>query len=203
MGGALIGLVDTIDPAADAAGQPIAVLNLSLDKKVEPLPVDSTFDVRLKGSIGLKYLDVTKGTLAARLAERRDGAAGPEHAPRSTSTSCCRCSTPPTRKGVTQATIGFSDALAARGADINNAIARVPPARQRSRAGGYAISRRRKTDFGGFFRGLERSRARSRPSRRRRRRCTRTSTRHSKRSRRSRSRFCSNGSPTRRRRSRR
>ena len=40
MGGALIGLVTSIDPARTASGQPIAVMNLSLDKNVEPLPVD-------------------------------------------------------------------------------------------------------------------------------------------------------------------
>ena len=30
-------------------------------KNIEPLSVDSTFIVRLKGAIGLKYLDVTPG----------------------------------------------------------------------------------------------------------------------------------------------
>ncbi len=62
MGGALIGVVDSVAPARDTAGQPISVMDLSLQKNVEPLPVDSTFDVRLKSSIGLKYIQVTKGT---------------------------------------------------------------------------------------------------------------------------------------------
>ena len=65
MGGALIGLVTSVDPARSASGQPIAVMNMALDKNVEPLPKDSTFIVRLKGSIGLKYLDVTKGRSTA------------------------------------------------------------------------------------------------------------------------------------------
>ena len=43
MGGALVGVVDTVAPARMPAGQPIAVLNLALQKSVEPLPVDSTF----------------------------------------------------------------------------------------------------------------------------------------------------------------
>jgi ABC-type transporter Mla subunit MlaD len=46
MGGALIGTVTSITPARDRAGNPIAVMNLSLDKNVEPLPVDTTFDVK-------------------------------------------------------------------------------------------------------------------------------------------------------------
>src|ERR1700748_3044820 len=62
MGGALVGTVTSVHPARDSAGQPIALMTLKLNKTVEPLPVDSTFDVRLKGAIGLKYLSVTRGT---------------------------------------------------------------------------------------------------------------------------------------------
>ena len=74
MGGALVGTVTTVDPARDAAGQPIALLTLKLNKDVEPLPVDSTFNVRLKGAIGLKYLDLTPGTSTQTY---RDGATVP------------------------------------------------------------------------------------------------------------------------------
>ena len=74
MGGALVGTVTKVDPARDAAGQPIALLTLKLNKDVEPLPVDSTFNVRLKGAIGLKYLDLTRGTSTQTY---RDGATVP------------------------------------------------------------------------------------------------------------------------------
>ena len=46
MGGALVGNVTTINPARDSKGQPIALLKLSLNKTVQPLPVNSTFVVR-------------------------------------------------------------------------------------------------------------------------------------------------------------
>jgi ABC-type transporter Mla subunit MlaD len=36
MGGALVGTVTQVDPARDAAGQPIALLTLKLNKDVEP-----------------------------------------------------------------------------------------------------------------------------------------------------------------------
>ena len=62
MGGALVGTVSSVNPGRDAAGRPIAILNLKLNKNVEPLPVDSAFDVRLKGAIGLKFLQITPGT---------------------------------------------------------------------------------------------------------------------------------------------
>ncbi len=62
MGGALVGTVSSVNPGRDAAGRPIAVLNLKLNKNVQPLAVDSTFDIRLKGAIGLKFLQITPGT---------------------------------------------------------------------------------------------------------------------------------------------
>ena len=43
MGGALIGAVTSVAPEPNSAGAPIAVMNLSLNKNVEPLPVDHLF----------------------------------------------------------------------------------------------------------------------------------------------------------------
>ena len=61
--------------ARSRAGEPIALMNLKLNKSVEPLPVDSTFDVRLKGAIGLKYSQVTPGTSSQTWRQRRHRAA--------------------------------------------------------------------------------------------------------------------------------
>ena len=61
--------------------------------------------------------------------------------------------TPATRKGVAASTVGFSDALAGRGNDINNAIgAFVPLVTDLGPVARNLASS--KTDFGGFFRGL-------------------------------------------------
>ncbi|HWE32151.1 MAG TPA: MlaD family protein [Solirubrobacteraceae bacterium] len=154
MGGALIGLVTSVDPGRSPTGQPIAVLNLSLDKKVQPLPVNSVFDVRLKGSIGLKYLDVTKGNSRQNW---NNGATVPlGHSTAEVDLDqLLSMFSPPTRKGVTEATIGFSDALASRGGDINNAIGAFRPLV--TDLGPVATNlASSKTNFGGFFRGLER-----------------------------------------------
>jgi len=154
MGGALIGLVTSVDPGRDPAGQPIAILNLSLDKKVEPLPVDSTFIIRLKGAIGLKFLDVTRGHASSTYA---NGATVPLE--RSGATvdldQLLSIFNPPTRKGVARATTGFSDALTGRGGGINDAIgAFVPLVRDLGPVMRNLGSS--KTDVGGFFHGLER-----------------------------------------------
>ncbi len=153
VGGALVGLVDSISPARASGGQPIAVLNLKLDKVVQPLPVNSTFDVRLKGAIGLKYLQITPGNSKQTY---------PENAtvPLTHSTAevdlgqVLSMFDPATRKGIQESTVGFSDALASRGSDINNAIgAFLPLVRDLGPVATNLSSR--KTDLGGFFRGLE------------------------------------------------
>ena len=140
---------------ATPPAQPIALLDLKLNKDVQPLPVDSTFDVRLKGAIGLKYLEVDPGTSSQHVARRRDGAAQRSRAPRSTSTRCCRCSTRRRASAWRRSTIGFSDALAGRGNDINDAIGAFLPLRHATSARWPATWRPPKTDLGGFFRGLE------------------------------------------------
>jgi hypothetical protein len=153
MGGSLVGLVDSIDPSHDAAGNPIAVLNLKLNKNVEPLAVDSTFDVRLKGGIGLKYVAVTPGTSSQTY---KDGATVPltQSGSEVDLDQFLGIFDPKTRIGVQQSTIGFSDALAGRGGDINDAIgAFVPLVTDLGPVARNLASR--KTDFGGFFRGLE------------------------------------------------
>jgi ABC-type transporter Mla subunit MlaD len=153
MGGALVGLVTSIDPARTASGAPIAVMNLSLDKNVEPLPKDSTFIVRLKGSIGLKYLDVSKGHSSATWS---NGATVPLiHSGADTDLDqVLGMFSPPTRKGVADSTIGFSDGLAGRGGDINNAIGAFVPLV--TDLGPVALNLgSHKTDLAGFFHGLE------------------------------------------------
>ena len=154
MGGALIGVVDERRAGARLQlEQPIAVMNLSLNKNVEPLPVDSTFDVRLKSSIGLKYVQVTKGTSSQTYA---NGATVPlsQSGSEVDLDQFLSMFDAPTRLGVAASTIGFSDALAGRGAGINDAIgAFVPLVKDLGPVARNLASK--KTDFGGFFRGLE------------------------------------------------
>jgi virulence factor Mce-like protein len=153
MGGALVGTVTSVQPARDSAGQPIALMTLKLNKDVQPLPVNSTFDVRLKGAIGLKYLDLTKGTAKQTY---------PDNATVPLSQSRAEVDLdqvlgmfdPRTRAGVQASTIGFSDALAGRGTDINDAIGAFGPlVRDLGPVARNLASP--KTNLGGFFRGLE------------------------------------------------
>lgn len=153
MGGALVGFVDSVDPARTSSGQPIAVLNLKLNKSVGRLPVDSTFTIGLKGSIGQKYLAVGLGRSTQTYAS---GATVPL---RQTSETVdldqvLNMFTPPTRAGVTASTVGFSDALTGRGIGLNDAIGAFVPLLTDLKpvARNLASSH---TNLGGFLHGLE------------------------------------------------
>jgi ABC-type transporter Mla subunit MlaD len=153
MGGTLVGLVNSITPSRDSAGQPIAMMDLKLDKTVEPLPVDSTFDVRLKGAIGLKYLQVTKGT---SIQTYPNGATVPmaQTGSEVDLDQFLSMFDPATRAGVAKSTNGFSDALAGRGSGINDAIgAFVPLVTDLGPVARNLASH--EANLGGFFRGLE------------------------------------------------
>lgn len=153
LGGALVGHVDNVAAARDRAGNPIAVATLALNKSIEPLPSDSRFVVRLKGAIGLKYLEVVPGTSRRGLA---DGATVPytQSSAEVDLDQFYGMFNSPTRKGVRDATAGFGYALAGRGGDLNDAIHAfvplvtdlLPVARNLSSS---------KTNLAGFFHGLE------------------------------------------------
>jgi virulence factor Mce-like protein len=153
-GGSLVGHVTSITPTRSASGEPIAVLNLALNKSIEPLPMDSTWDIRLKGTIGLKYLEVTPGTSRQTLANGATVPVSRTHAEVDLDQVLSMFDAQ-TRAGVVAATAGYGEGLASRGADLNNAIhAFLPLVTDLGPVARNLASPR--TDFGGFFRGLER-----------------------------------------------
>jgi ABC-type transporter Mla subunit MlaD len=153
MGGARIGVVSSVTASRAANGRPIALLNLHLYQNVKPLPVDSRFDIRLKGAIGLKYLQITLG-------HDRRGYPNNAVVPMSQTSSevdfdqVLSMFTPATRVGVTASTIGFGEALAGRGSDLNSAIRSFVPLVSDLGPVAHNLASR-STDLGGFFRGLE------------------------------------------------
>lgn len=153
IGGALAGTVSSVTAARTSSGRAIALLNLKLYNSVKPLPVDSRFTVRLKGSIGLKFLQITPGNSAHGYP---NGATVPlgRFGAEVDFDQVLSMFTPPTRIGIRRATIGFGEALAGRGSDINDAIgAFVPLVDDLAPVMRNLASRR--TDLAGFFKGLE------------------------------------------------
>src|SRR5258708_2364293 len=62
IGGFRVGVVDKITPVQNDNGTVAAKLDLKLETDVKPLPVDSTIIVRPRSALGLKYVEVTRGT---------------------------------------------------------------------------------------------------------------------------------------------
>jgi virulence factor Mce-like protein len=62
VGGTRVGVVDKITAVRHANGSVTAQLGLKLETTVKPLPVDSTVIVRPRSALGLKYVEITKGT---------------------------------------------------------------------------------------------------------------------------------------------
>ena len=69
VGGRRIGLVEELKPAVDEeTGDSIAVIDMKLDKSVEPLPRDTLVKIRPRSPLGLKYVELTLGTSAQTFA---------------------------------------------------------------------------------------------------------------------------------------
>src|ERR1017187_7180649 len=65
IGGTRVGLVSSLSPHQDpATGRVTAIANLKLEKSVERLPADTKAIVLSVSAIGLKYLELEKGTSA-------------------------------------------------------------------------------------------------------------------------------------------
>jgi ABC-type transporter Mla subunit MlaD len=62
IGGLRVGVVDKITPKQTSNGTTYAKLDLKLETRIRRLPVDSTILIRPRSALGLKYIEVTRGT---------------------------------------------------------------------------------------------------------------------------------------------
>ena len=129
VGGFRVGVVDEITPAVkevDGERKAIAVIDMKLDKTVEPLATDTTIKVRPRSALGLKYVELTPGE------------AGKTYSPGDTLPLANASEgleledvfstlDDETRKNSREALEGFGDAFAARGNSLNLAIGALNP----------------------------------------------------------------------------
>jgi virulence factor Mce-like protein len=127
IGGTRVGVVDGITPKRLEDGRVIAQLDIKLETTVKPLPTDSTILIRPRSALGLKYVEITKGHSSQGYA---DGATIP-----------LKAATPApvefdeflntfddkTRRAAQQQLLGFGNAFAGRGQDLNEAIQALNP----------------------------------------------------------------------------
>jgi virulence factor Mce-like protein len=127
IGGTRVGVVDKITPKSLPNGKVIAQLHMKLETTVRPLPVDSTILIRPRSALGLKYVQITKGTSTKGFAE---GATIPIKAATPTPVEFDEFLSTfddKTRTAAQKQLEGFGNALAGRGQDLNTAIQSLNP----------------------------------------------------------------------------
>jgi virulence factor Mce-like protein len=111
----------------DGEPRSVAVIEMELDKRVDPLPVDTTLSVRARSALGLQYVELVPGR-AERVFDAGDtvplqNTGGPTR----DLEALLETFEPDTRVAARQTLTGFGNAFAGRGADINVAIEELNP----------------------------------------------------------------------------
>jgi virulence factor Mce-like protein len=127
IGGSRVGAVDGIVVERRDDGSNVAVLSLKLERDASPLSKDSTVLIRSKSALGLKYVELTRGS-------SQDGFASGDTMPLAQATPApvefdefVNMFDDKTREAIRQNTDGFGDAFVGRGTSLNQAIAAFRP----------------------------------------------------------------------------
>ncbi|MDX6580887.1 MAG: phospholipid/cholesterol/gamma-HCH transport system substrate-binding protein [Solirubrobacterales bacterium] len=126
VGGVRAGVVETIEPQQDEDGAVSARLDLKLNPELDPLPVDSTFIVRARSALGLKYLEINQGTSSEGY---QQGSVIPitQAKPEPVEIDqVLNTFDEPTRIAIRQNLFEFGNAVAGRGPQLNEALGKLP-----------------------------------------------------------------------------
>ncbi|HKE79730.1 MAG TPA: MlaD family protein [Solirubrobacteraceae bacterium] len=154
MAGVRIGRVTDRQVRLRADGSTEAVLELGLDKSVEPLPEGTTVRMRATSTLGGNYVEVVPGRSSTPLRGHPTLTAGPT-ASEVTLSDALQAYDEPTRKGVERTLGGYGNALVGRGSDLNGFIAEAPQT-LRALYGASSILNAKQTELGPFIDGLAR-----------------------------------------------
>ena len=156
IGGVRVGLIEDVVPIAEDDGGVKAGLVMKLDRSVQPLPVDSTVVVRARSALGLKYLEINRGTSDDGFAE---GGTIPVSQARPEPVEydqLINTFDTPTREAIKVNLAEFGSALAGRGPDLNEAIGLLKPFLPRLERATRNLASQN-TNLAGFFDALRQS----------------------------------------------
>ena len=162
LGGSRVGVINEITARRYPDGRVTAILNLKLETVVDPLPTDSTLLIRPRSALGLKYVEITKGTAAEGF---ESGATIPvsRATPRPVEIDeVFNTFDEPTRAAQRTNLDEFGGGLAARGQALNDALSVFPTLLRALEPVAKNLSDPR-TDLRGFVRGLGQSAAEAAP----------------------------------------
>jgi virulence factor Mce-like protein len=127
IGGERVGSVSDIQPVHHANGLDTAVVSMKLEKRVEPLPKDSTVIIRPRSALGLKYVEITPGKAGSGYAAGSTIPLSQAQPHPVEIDEVLNMFNQPTREGQQKSLQGIGDALTGRGEDLNEAILALRP----------------------------------------------------------------------------
>jgi virulence factor Mce-like protein len=125
-GGFRIGLVSSIDPVQIGHGRVVAQLTLKLDKRYGSVPLDSSVTILSRSVLGLKYVDLHKGTSTQVFADGGTLPISQTRVPVQID-QVFDMFDPPTRTAIQNDLKGFGDTFTGRGSAVNDLISSLPP----------------------------------------------------------------------------
>lgn len=154
--GTRVGIIGSLTPHQDpSTGRVTAIANLKLEKGVEPLPADTKATVLSVSAIGLKYLELEKGTSSKTIKAGHEIPVSQTTEPVDID-QLFNMFDEKTRTAIQQNTNNFGDGLAGRGLEINDAIATLKPLVTNAIPVLHNLASPQ-TDLRGFFKGLDRA----------------------------------------------
>jgi virulence factor Mce-like protein len=127
IGGTRVGVISSLTPKQNPrTGRVTAIANLKLEKSVESLPADTRAIVLSVSAIGLKYLELEKGTSKQTIKPGHTIPVDQTREPVEIN-DLFNIFDAKTRKAIKINTNNFGDGLAGRGLGLNNTIAELRP----------------------------------------------------------------------------
>jgi ABC-type transporter Mla subunit MlaD len=124
-GGYRIGVVEEMLPTRTAGGKVGAELKLKLDQTAGAVPADSSVIIRPKSSLGLKYVELTRGRSRRNIPDGGTLRVGARSIPVELDDVYSMFDAE-TRAGARRNLRGFGNAFVGRGSDLNRLVAELP-----------------------------------------------------------------------------
>jgi hypothetical protein len=127
LGGTRVGTVNSLSPYENPqTGKVTVIAELKLEKKVEPLPADTTAAVQSVSTIGLKYLELKRGHSVAKIKSGHTLPVSQTREPVNIE-ELFNMFNKPTRTAIKINTNNFGNGLAGRGKGLNQVIEELRP----------------------------------------------------------------------------
>ena len=124
-GGSRVGVIDDMRPVRQRDGKVVAELDLKLDKRIGDIPRDSTFRIRPRSALGLKYLELDEGSSDKAFANG-DTVPADQGSAATDIDEVLKMFDADTRKAGQENLRGFGDAFAGRGQSVGRTVEELP-----------------------------------------------------------------------------